>query len=73
MLLLGSDLRGFWPVRLQLLRSVPGAERHMIYFGGEDVAIQRGHIYSLFVWPEDVPVKAQILKEKKKTKKLAEG
>lgn len=31
----------------------------MIYFRGKDVGIQRGHIYSLFVWPEDVPVKAQ--------------
>lgn len=34
----------------------------MIYFRGKDVGILRGHIYSLFVWWEDVPVKAQILK-----------
>lgn len=39
----------------------------MIYFWGEDVGTQRGRIYSLFVWPDDVPVKAQILKEKKNT------
>lgn len=38
----------------------------MIYFGGKDVGIQRGHIYSLFVWPEGVPVKAQNSEKKKK-------
>lgn len=39
----------------------------MIYFRGKDVGIQRGHIYSLFVWPEDVPVKAQNSEKEKKT------
>lgn len=39
------------------------AEKHMIYFWGKDVGIQRGHIYSLLVWWEDLPVKAQILKK----------
>lgn len=43
----------------------------MIYFRGKDVGIQRGHIYSLFVWPEDVPVKAQ--NSEKEKEKLAEG
>lgn len=35
------------PVRCRV--SAP-AERHMIYFRGKDVGIQRGHIYSPLVW-----------------------
>lgn len=34
------------------------AEKHTIYFRGKDVGIQRGHIYSLLVCWEDLPVKA---------------
>lgn len=64
-LLVGSDLRGFWTRQAAASAQRPGsssssrAERRMIYFRGKDVGIQRGHIYSLFVWPEDVPVKAR--------------
>lgn len=46
------------------------AERHMIYFRGKDVGIQRGRIYSPLVWWEDLPVKAQILKERHGDRKL---
>lgn len=46
------------------------AERHMIYFRGTDVGIQRGHIYSPLVWREDLPVKAEILKKRHGDRKL---
>lgn len=77
-LLVGCDLRRFWTRQAAASAQRPGgssssrAARRMIYFRGKDVGIQRGHIYSLFVWPVDVPVKAQN-SEKKKKKKLAEG
>lgn len=43
------------------------AKRHMIYFRAKDVGIQRGHIYSLLVWWEDLPVKADSEKEARGT------
>lgn len=70
-LLVGCDLRRFWTRQAAASAQRPGsssssrAARPMIYFRGKDVGIQRGHIYSLFVWPEDVPVKAQNSEKKK--------